>query len=212
LAAEQSGATIDDVGIAINKLNVEAGNNATGFEQLGLSLEKIQALSPEERFRAVADALQQIEDPAVRAALGPGVARQGVSRTSRRRSMKASARRATRNKMSKDTIETLDGLGDAIVRAGTKTKNFFGEALAKAVNIPRDLIRDMKADLDRLGISIDTIVAKAPGIPAAFRGQGPIRLAPLNTEEIAQIEDGLNKERKALDETAKAADHARAED
>jgi hypothetical protein len=205
LAAEQSGATIDDVGIAINKLNVEAGNNAKGFEQLGLSLEKIQALSPEERFRAVADALQKIEDPAVRAALGQELLGKGY-RNLASAIDEGIGKTRDANKMSKETIETLDGLGDVIVRAGTKTKNFFGEALAKAVNIPRDLIRDMKADLDRLGISIDTIVAKAPGIPAAFRGQGPIRLAPLNTEEIAQIEDGLNKERKALDETAKAAD------
>lgn len=205
LAAEQSGATIDDVGIAINKLNVEAGNNSVGFEKLGLSLEKIQALSPEERFRAVADALQQIEDPAVRAALGQELLGKGYQNLASAIDEGIGKTRDA-NKMSKETIETLDGLGDAIVRAGTKTKNFFGEALAKAVNIPRDLIRDMKADLDRLGISIDTIVAKAPGIPAAFRGQGAIRLAPLNTEEIAQIEDGLNKERKALDETAKAAD------
>jgi hypothetical protein len=205
LAAEQSGATIDDVGIAINKLNVEAGNNSAGFEKLGLSLEKIQALSPEERFRAVADALQQIEDPAVRAALGQELLGKGYRNLASAIDEGIGKTRDV-NKMSKETIETLDGLGDAIVRAGTKTKNFFGEALAKAVNIPRDLIRDMKADLDRLGISIDTIVAKAPGIPAAFRGQGAIRLAPLNTEEIAQIEDGLNKERKALDETAKAAD------
>lgn len=208
LAAEQSGATIDDVGRAIFNLNKGIGSGrglAPELNAIGLEFDKIQAMSPEDRFRAVAEALSQVTDQATRDAIGQQLLGKGYLELAASIQNGIDKTRDS-NKMSQETISTLDALGDAIVRAGTKTKNFFGDVLAKAVNAPRDLIRDMTADLDRLGISIDTVIAKAPGIPAAFRGQGPVRLAALNTEEIAQIEDGLNRERKALDETAKAAD------
>jgi methyl-accepting chemotaxis protein len=209
--AEQSGATIDDVGAAINKLNVEAGNGAAGFEKLHLNLAEIQALSPEERFRAVADALQEIKDPAERAAIGQELLGKGYKNLAASIDQGIGSMRDA-NKMSKETIDTLDSFGDTIVRLGTKTKNFFGEALAKAINTPRDVIREMTADLDRLGIAIDAVVAKAPKIPDAFKGlsRSDVTLPGLNAEEAAQVEEALNKERKALDETAKAADsHAK---
>jgi hypothetical protein len=209
--AEQSGATIDDVGAAINKLNVEAGNGAAGFEKLHLNLAEIQALSPEDRFRAVADALQEIKDPAERAAIGQELLGKGYKNLAASIDQGIGSTRDA-NKMSKETIDTLDSFGDTLVRLGTKTKNFFGEALAKAINTPRDVIRDMTADLDRLGIAIDKVVAKAPKIPDAFKGlsRADVTLKGLNADEVGQIEEALNKERKALDETAKAADaHAK---
>jgi hypothetical protein len=205
--AEQSGATIENVGDAINKLNVEAGNGADGFAKLHLNLAEIQALSPEERFREVATALQQIQDPAERAALGQELLGKGYKNMAASIDQGIGSMRDA-NKMSKETIDTLDGLGDAIVRGGTTVKNFFGEALAKAVNTPRDVFREMTADLDRLGIAIDSVAAKAPKIPDAFKGLSGSGVAPkgISAEEAAQVEEALNKERKALDDTAKAAE------
>jgi hypothetical protein len=209
--AEQSGATIDNVGDAINKLNVEAGNGSGGFAKLGLSLEKIQALSPEDRFREVADALQQIKDPAERAALGQELLGKGYKTLAASIDQGIGSMRDA-NKMTKETIDTLDWLGDSLLSVATKAKNFGGTVIANAVNAPRDLIRSMTADLDRLGIAIDAVAAKAPKIPDAFKGLSRESITPkgLNADEIGQIEEALNKERKALDETAKAADtHAK---
>jgi hypothetical protein len=209
--AEASGATIENVGDAINKLNVEAGNGASGFEKLHLNLAEIQALSPEDRFREVAIALQQIQDPAERAALGQELLGKGYKNLAASIDQGIGSMRDA-NKMSKETIDTLDSLGDTLLSLGTKTKNFFGEALAKAINTPRDVLHEMTADLDRLGIAIDAVAAKAPKIPDAFKGLSRDAVSPkgLSAEEAAQIEDALNRERKALDDTARAADqHAR---
>jgi hypothetical protein len=215
LIAEQSGATIDDVGIAINKLNVEAGNNAKGFEKLGLNLETIQAMSPEERFRAVADALQAIEDPAARAAIGQELLGKGY------KNLAASidegiGKMHDANKMSKETIETLDWLGDTFVSVGTKAKNFFGNALAKAVNAPRDKIREMNADLEQLGISIEHVDAAAkPAAVSLFNlGRNTKQLADarsMSVEASDAITRSLAEQKKALDEASqKAKQHAEA--
>jgi hypothetical protein len=205
--AEASGATIDNVADAINKLNVEAGNGAGGFEKLHLNLSEIQALSPEDRFREVANALQAIQDPAERAALGQELLGKGYKNLAASIDQGIGSMRDA-NKMTKETIDTLDWLGDELLSVATKAKNFAGEALAKAISTPRDVLREMTADLDRLGIAIDAVAAKAPKIPDAFKGLSRDAVTPkgLGAEEAAQIEDALNRERKALDETAKADD------
>lgn len=72
-AAEQSGATLADVETGIKKMQnalVEAsmgsGEAAEGFARLGLSISQLQGMSPEQQFEAMADAMQQIADPAAR--------------------------------------------------------------------------------------------------------------------------------------------------
>jgi hypothetical protein len=207
LAAEQSGATLDDVGRGIFNLNkgIGEGTITKALSAIGLEVGKIQAMSPEDRFRAVAAALSNVTDQAERDALGQqllGKAYLGLAASIQDGIDKT----RDANKMSKDTIDTLDWLGDAILATGSKAKNFFGEALAKAINTPRDLIRDMNQDLERLGVSIETVAAKAAKVPDLFKGQGAAKPKSLGTEEEAQIVEALNKERKALDEASKAAD------
>lgn len=75
-AAEQNGATLDDVGrgvVALNRTFADASNvsddAAAALRQLGLSVEQVSKMSPEQRFMAIVQALHAIPDPAVRAAL-----------------------------------------------------------------------------------------------------------------------------------------------
>jgi len=77
-AAEQSGATIENVGKAIQRMNRRIGRITAGqgtasqveaLEALGLSAERLDGLKPEERFLAIADAMANMGDRAEAAGL-----------------------------------------------------------------------------------------------------------------------------------------------
>jgi hypothetical protein len=75
-AFDNSGAGADKVGATINKLQramVEAGAGSKTYEEafskLGLNLEQLKYAAPTEQLKAVADALQKIENPTERSAL-----------------------------------------------------------------------------------------------------------------------------------------------
>lgn len=75
-AAEQNGATLEDVSKGVINLNRSFAEASSGskeataaFARLGLSMAQLSGMSPEERFRAIVGALAAIPDPAVRAAL-----------------------------------------------------------------------------------------------------------------------------------------------
>jgi hypothetical protein len=217
-AAEHAGSTIDVVGKAIFNLNKGIGQGrglAPALDAIGLEFDKIRAMSPEDRFRAVAEALSQTTDQAQRDAIGqqllgkayfdlaPAI-QEGIDKM------------RDANKMSKDALATLHWFGDEIVSVGTATKNFFGEALAKAINIPRDKIREMNADLERFGISIEHVDAAAkPAAVSLFNlGQSTKQLADarsMSVEASDAITASLGEQKKALDEASqKAKQHAEA--
>jgi hypothetical protein len=79
-AAEQSGADMDTVEKAIKRqakgiLDLERGMSTAvdAFGALGLGIEDIQGLKPEDQFQLIADRLKGIEDPTRRAALAQEV-------------------------------------------------------------------------------------------------------------------------------------------
>ncbi len=75
-AAEQSGASLDSVekgirGMQRSLLNAEMGSKAAtdALSALGLSVEDVSGMSPEDQFTMIADAIAGVEDPSKRAAL-----------------------------------------------------------------------------------------------------------------------------------------------
>lgn len=74
-AADQSGVSAEQLASGINKSNKLLYDAATGgesarkaFEAVGLSVERIYSMSPEDRFAAISEALNGISDPAKRSA------------------------------------------------------------------------------------------------------------------------------------------------
>lgn len=65
VAAKQSGADLDGMAAAINKLSVNIGKTPERFRELGIS-----AKDPLEAFKQLADIFSAIQDPQLRAALG----------------------------------------------------------------------------------------------------------------------------------------------
>lgn len=73
-AAEQSGASVEDVAAAVESVNAKlaeatAGSDsaAQAFRQLGLDVNRLAAMSPEDRFAEIGVAIASLEDPLERA-------------------------------------------------------------------------------------------------------------------------------------------------
>jgi TP901 family phage tail tape measure protein len=74
-AAEQSGTNVDTLakGVLRMERNISAANEGTGtfgktLQDLGLNIDAIAKMTPEEQFTAIADAISRIPDPADKAA------------------------------------------------------------------------------------------------------------------------------------------------
>lgn len=75
-AADQSGTSIDNLEKSVRKMQQgltnavdDGGAAAEAFTRLGLSVEDLQRLNPEQQFLAVAEQLAKVQDPTLKAAL-----------------------------------------------------------------------------------------------------------------------------------------------
>src|SRR5262249_39573647 len=151
-----------------------------------------------ERFRAVATALSEVTDRAERDRIGQELLGKAYHQLGSSIDEGIGKTRDA-NKMTKETIDTLDWLGDKLLETGTKAKNFFGTALAEAINIPRNTLNAMNHDLEQLGISIESVIAKSAKVPDLFKGQSRDQITPhrLSADEEKAVVEELNHIRKA---------------
>ena len=120
-ATEQTGASIDDVSTAMSRLSTlvsEGGPKAeAAFKNVGLSLEKVKTLKPEELFEATAKAIGAMENPTARTAAA--IELMGRSGTALLPAMAegfdvlGDKAQATGQVMSEDVVAASDALGDA---------------------------------------------------------------------------------------------------
>jgi hypothetical protein len=74
-AALRTGSNADGLQMVLERMNKSLGNATPGsklaetFDEIGLSVQRLRALNPEDRLAAIADATNRIEDPTRRAAL-----------------------------------------------------------------------------------------------------------------------------------------------
>jgi len=76
-AAEQNGGSLEQVTAAVGQMGkrlVEGDKSAVGgLKQLGLSLETVRAMKPDDAFAAIADAIAKVPDPMGQSALAMGL-------------------------------------------------------------------------------------------------------------------------------------------
>lgn len=79
-AADQTGVSADTLAGALKKMTMQVGAAAkgsssaqAGFAQLGLNMQTLSAMSPEQQFEAVAAAISKLPDEASRAAAAVGI-------------------------------------------------------------------------------------------------------------------------------------------
>ena len=191
-AAQQSGASLEDVEKAVRTMQrtITAATNgsdqaAEALDRVGLSAEALAGLKPEQQFAAIAAALARIEDPTQRAATAMGVL--GKSGTTLLpmvadlAALRAEARRLG-VVMSGGQAKLADDLGDAFDRVKASLQgvaNAVGTALAPvlldlAARVTGFLVgfREWIAQNQGLVVTILTVGAAVAGIGASLIALG----------------------------------------
>jgi hypothetical protein len=191
-AAQQSGASLEDVEKAVRTMQrtITAATNgsdqaATALDRIGLSAEALAGLKPEQQFAAIATALARIENPTERAAAAMGVL--GKSGTTLLpmvgdlAALRAEARRLG-VVMSGGQAKLADDLGDAFDRVKASLQgvaNAVGTALAPvlldlAAKVTGFLVgfREWIAQNQGLVVTILTVGAAVAGIGAGLIALG----------------------------------------
>lgn len=138
-AAEQTGGSIDTIGVAISKMNANLGGGSTGtvaaLDSVGLSLNQIRAMQPEQAFNAIAEAIRALPTPALQA--DAAVKLLGKSGQDLLPAIKAGLIDIGKEApvMSNATVAALDRAGDAWGRVGTAAKVWSGTIVASMIDI-----------------------------------------------------------------------------
>lgn len=135
--AEPSGNTLEDVAGAVNKFqkNITTGNPEalSALTKLGLSLDALKALSPDEQFFAIAKAIQSIKDPAQQTTIAMQLfGRAGAELLP---TLKADVDKLKDStfQMSESSVKALDDFGDKMSQVGRSAVNVLGEIAGAAL-------------------------------------------------------------------------------
>jgi hypothetical protein len=142
-----SGSSVEALAGVVARLNNILGEAARGnetakaaFEGLGLSVDNLLSLTPEQRFLAVADALGKISDQSALAEAGQNLFGRSfaqiiplIKEANGNLSEYVETQKAAGAALSDETIATLDRFGDAAESAWMRARNAAATALAAAV-------------------------------------------------------------------------------
>jgi len=142
---ENAGGSLDSFGSSLNKMSINlakaaAGNKsaASAFAAIGLSVDELKRLSPEQQFLKISTAISQLSTRGQQAAAATAIFGKGIvsllpTLTKGGEALQSFVDEQVRLglAMSADTVQYLDDLGDSINTLGIKALNFSGEGLVK---------------------------------------------------------------------------------
>jgi len=171
-AAQASGSDIEAVGKAINKMNdaLATGSDSTvaAFKAAGLEIEKVRAMSVEDAFLAITDAIQTIPDPALRAQVRLelfGKAGNALG-TAIQEGFRQVAEAA--DKMSAQTIKDLEAAQDAWEKLGNQVVIVSGKMIASTISATREITSSWQSFVQFAG----NVISVGPGIATAMAAMG----------------------------------------
>jgi hypothetical protein len=219
-AAEQAGSSLDTVGTAITKMNqnLAEGNKSTieALKQAGLQFETIRAMTPEEAFLAIADAIAEIPDPMDQSKIALELF--GRSAAELLPAIKEGFRQTSdsASKMSTETINALERAQDAWDIFGNQVVIISGTILANTITFVQQATKNLGNFSQFL---LDTI-SMGPGAAATIQAMNaelehttafvePIKQLAQATKGTKDESEGAaearKKEREATDQLARAA-------
>lgn len=145
LPLQQSGSSVEALTGAVARLNNALGEAAGGnetarlsFEKLGLSVDSLLAMTPEERFLAVADALGQIKDQAALAEAGQNLFGRGFAELiplikEANGSLSTYVDDMKKAGLTDAEIAKIDEMGDALDKAWYKAELAAAKALSNII-------------------------------------------------------------------------------
>ncbi len=212
-AAEQSGSSLDTVGTAITKMNqnLAGGDKATvqALKDAGLQFDAIRSMRPEDAFLTIADAIKGIPDPMTQSDVALQIF--GRSAAELLPGMKEGFRQlaAAADKMSEDTINSLEAAEDAWDRLSNKvtivTGTMIGHALNASERITRSFTHFTQFVENALKVGAGAAFAMADAQETASKAAAKNRDVHLTLEPvIKQTEAAVTKTKKAFQEKAVA--------
>jgi hypothetical protein len=190
---EQTGSSIDTLTGAMEQMGNRLTEGGTGtiaaVQTLGLSLEELRGMAPEDAFTAIADAIKEVPEPMRQTQLAMELlGKSGTEMLPAIRAGMSDLRQEARDLgqvMSEDAVEGLDTLGDTWGK-------FIGRAKAGVGELISDIAK-AAAFLEGLG----------PKLPAGQRSQGdlfggPGALGQQNRDLARQMDEREREIEKAL--------------
>jgi hypothetical protein len=192
-AADQTGSTIETMTGAIEQMGnrlTEGGSGAVqAVRSLGLSLEDLRGMRPEDAFTAIADAIKEVPDPMRQTQLAMELfGKSGVELLPAIKSGMSDLRQGAKDLgqvLSEDAVEGLDTLGDA-------WGNFMGAA--------KTALGEFIADIAQATAALKAMVPEGANtfkLPSGVKqsdqfGTGPGFIGALERESQAAIQRALN--------------------
>ena len=194
-AAGLAGASMEKLGTALRHSNRFIGEAATGnkaaadrIERLGLSIQALQEMRPDQRFRVIADTIRGMSDQTERAAASAALLGEGASYLmplilGGSAAMDAASREAERFGLAVSRVDAakIEAANDAFSKIGKVISGVFNQlaiSVAPFIEAFSNAITGAAGDVTRLGDITDTFVRwaiKAVG-PLADAWQG-LRIA-----------------------------------
>lgn len=198
--AKLNGSTMEAMTRAANRLGADLTQGdksvVAGIQRMGLSVEDLLRMNPEDRFRAVAQAIGSIEDPAKRAAAAEDILkRQGLELL------------GVIEDLADGTEKHAPAIGEEWIKTGAMMQDAFDTALAHAKNLatymvlsfPKSMmdgVNAWKTALQSMGL-MDLPAPPVPDAPNLPGAQLP-KFDPLGGRSMKDIEDELTKSTQQL--------------
>jgi hypothetical protein len=192
-AAQQSGASIEDIGTAMRFLSRNISNAAAGgkqqiemFEELGVSVDDLRKMSPEKQFETIADALSKVSDQTDKTrlmmeAFGRGAMALNGTIKDGKAGLKEMGDQAEAMGIvfGKDTFNRLEATSDALERIGIWVKaagTAIADILSPYVMQLADSLTGSKDAMDAVREAtvwaVDMLIAGAKRAADAWQGFG----------------------------------------
>ena len=226
-AAELAGGTLDQVTNAVSQMQrrIAAGDDSAlgALRQMGITLDELNRMSPDQQFVRLARGIREVEDPAQRVRLAVELfGRSGADLLPVLVSDIDSVARST-NAMATNSAEWLDWLGDQWTNFAGETKaatgNVMGELLESFSSLDKTaetlqifqgnifamMRRDLRENTEDVKRYTDAFKGLAPAIGEAFKA-GTINNAGAVDAALAKFKEMEEAQKKASAEAKKHAD------
>ena len=194
-----SGNSLDQITSGVNafqkRLSEGSSDTTNALKAIGLSVEQLRNLSPDEQFFAIARGVAAIKDPAEQTRIAMELfGRAGAELLPSLKSNVEELADATVT-MSAESIKALDDFGDAMGRLKTSSLNVLGEILAsglKVLGVFKDLpgaIADAKQEAAKGNLAPTTTLGQA--VAGVNIGLSPFFPTLGNTSKATALRNGL---------------------
>jgi len=217
VAGDDAGNSIEDMTGAINQLqNRLASGDKSAFgaiTKLGLDLDQIKNLRPENQFIAISDALRQMTDPAQQVQVAMDLfGKQGANILPTLKRGFDDLRDSTVG-MSEDTVKVLDDAGDALSRWWRTTKGITAEAAVELARFAKSgfnpslvLSAGIQREAEQQSAALEKALASVTR-PKSFANTVNVGIE-LSEGDLKAFDRDMDEARKRLDEQREAAKNA----